>query len=668
MSVDTAKGNPYLDHASQIFVDAIKRLRDMEANFHPSMIKDYEATKKQVISRAVDLVKLGVDSYSDGEAVGIQVGEEIYDLEAKDIKESIGEDEFCILFPEDEARGEAEEEPRVNEDERGKEEDPYPAIYPQYGFHGQSGMYGQNPIVDMVSYFLAPFAHAMMPQMVQPQSYPQQSRFKRVEGSDLLNDVNNFQHKIMLLEQEKTEAKKKAESLKDRCVELQEKISDAEKRLVTEREDAEGQVEALRLEKEELNDLLAQAVNNASVVEDERRSLEEQIGQLKDDIAKKEAEQAEKAAKYEELMEAKAGMEKSLADLKREEEKERNIANNKISSLEGELSRVRGSLEETKKALAKAEESIKASEEAKKSAESASKDTDKKVADLERQIAAQKERADKGQKRAEESERTVNALKKEKEKLSGDLDALRKEDEKLKEQVNKLKEGDQERNSYYKKLEQENGDLKKLAYEDAKSGVMNLNAFNRDFVAVDKNDVVLGMVSIRGMKVVNMSYGRNAGDNIISNVAKELMNRFKKETVYRIMGDQFVIIASGEPHDSVHGKLFEAQNVLMQDSINIVFGCAVGRNCDDLGQMVSVAESTMNQMKSGVIDGGYQMPVQTPSMQVPMQNAQPVQTAAPVSSYRATEPAAAKLEPTPAAQAGEPEEVNIDEMLAQYMN
>ena len=246
----------------------------------------------------------------------------------------------------------------------------------------------------------------------------------------------------------------------------------------------------------------------------------------------------------------------------------------------------------------------------------------------------------------------VTNLKKEKEALKAEADNLKKDRNELTEQIEKLNEGDSEKQNFYRKLEEENALLKDLAYVDDKTGVWNLNAFNKDFPTMedDKDSTILAMVSITGTKMINITYGKKRGDKVIKIVAEELSKIYSKDHIYRILGDQFEVIITGENYEDVESKLKTLKESLAKQQINVSYGIAIGANCTTLQQMVKVSEDNAIQMKSGA-ESGHILADNTP--------AEKTEEKAPQEK---------KPEKPKPVTPDDPEEVDVDDMLMQYMN
>ncbi len=102
---------------------------------------------------------------------------------------------------------------------------------------------------------------------------------------------------------------------------------------------------------------------------------------------------------------------------------------------------------------------------------------------------------------------------------------------------------------------QELGSTRKLAYTDALTGIKNKRAFTEVQEELE-NKIASGKLSelgiivcdLNGLKNINDTQGHEAGDIYIKDAAKIICNVFKHSPVFRIGGDEFVILLSGEDY------------------------------------------------------------------------------------------------------------------------
>ncbi len=119
-----------------------------------------------------------------------------------------------------------------------------------------------------------------------------------------------------------------------------------------------------------------------------------------------------------------------------------------------------------------------------------------------------------------------------------------------------------EKNEYKKQLEetrerereqkQELGSAKLLAYTDPLTGVKNKLAYIEQVEIIDK-DIEYGRIEqfgivvfdLNGLKVINDTLGHDEGDKYIKSGSRLICKKFCHSPVYRIGGDEFVVILQG---------------------------------------------------------------------------------------------------------------------------
>ena len=105
------------------------------------------------------------------------------------------------------------------------------------------------------------------------------------------------------------------------------------------------------------------------------------------------------------------------------------------------------------------------------------------------------------------------------------------------------------------------------AYMDAMTGVGNKTAYlacvkerNRR-IAEGTADFSVVVFDINGLKTINDVYGHECGDRIIKDAAKQIMQVFGADHVYRIGGDEFIAVllkVTPDEIDEMFGKLDDA--------------------------------------------------------------------------------------------------------------
>lgn len=126
---------------------------------------------------------------------------------------------------------------------------------------------------------------------------------------------------------------------------------------------------------------------------------------------------------------------------------------------------------------------------------------------------------------------------------------------------------------------------------DALTGVKNVNAYDRHVEEIKRRikdnssfRFAVAIFDINDLKSMNDSFGHPAGDKLIVRAAKLICNSFKHSPVYRIGGDEFVTILTGEDyanreviirklHESI--KKTSSLDQADQNFISLAFGVAI---------------------------------------------------------------------------------------------
>ena len=148
---------------------------------------------------------------------------------------------------------------------------------------------------------------------------------------------------------------------------------------------------------------------------------------------------------------------------------------------------------------------------------------------------------------------------------------------------------------YEKQLEQKQESLEYISQYDSLTDVHNRYCYNLFLEQSKKNmlkNTGIIFADVNGLKTVNDNYGHNFGDRIILNFAKCMKRYFDQQQIYRISGDEFVVII---PDISV--SEFEQKVESFQGEVNETDIASVGSMWQtsilDLRQEVYKAEQLM---------------------------------------------------------------------------
>ncbi len=109
--------------------------------------------------------------------------------------------------------------------------------------------------------------------------------------------------------------------------------------------------------------------------------------------------------------------------------------------------------------------------------------------------------------------------------------------------------------------------MEQLANHDSLTGVRNKTAYNSMILQIaDDKKVGLAIVDLNYLKRINDNHGHDKGDLAIKNLCSHICNVFSHSPVFRIGGDEFVVVLHGydlEHHDS----LIEKFNTMVEENI-----------------------------------------------------------------------------------------------------
>ena len=121
-------------------------------------------------------------------------------------------------------------------------------------------------------------------------------------------------------------------------------------------------------------------------------------------------------------------------------------------------------------------------------------------------------------------------------------------------------------------------EARRMAAVDALTGVKNKTSYtlweekiNEEIKKGEKEPFAVVVCDINSLKAVNDLYGHKEGDACIKNGCRKICGVFSHSPVFRIGGDEFVVILSGEDY-AVRNRLLEQINAIPRDASKIRFG------------------------------------------------------------------------------------------------
>lgn len=153
-----------------------------------------------------------------------------------------------------------------------------------------------------------------------------------------------------------------------------------------------------------------------------------------------------------------------------------------------------------------------------------------------------------------------------------------------------------EETKYETELKEQHKMLLKLSYYDALTGVQNRNRYDEYLSRCKKEKIPcagFAFADINGLKSLNDVYGHLAGDRLLTGFTDILLEYFSRETIYRISGDEFILIVPDVTQESFH-KIMEEVIRKSQSQGNIAsIGYIWDENITDIQKRVKAAEQLM---------------------------------------------------------------------------
>ena len=141
------------------------------------------------------------------------------------------------------------------------------------------------------------------------------------------------------------------------------------------------------------------------------------------------------------------------------------------------------------------------------------------------------------------------------------------------------------------KIKRQRNDLvnmKNLAYADSLTNVKNKTAYDDTTGYIDGQikagtaEFAVIMCDLNYLKIINDNYGHKAGDQALKRAAEILCQAFPMSTVFRIGGDEFVVIPSGFEYTKLEERLETLKLMLDEEK----------QSSDEINKQVSISVGT----------------------------------------------------------------------------
>lgn len=129
--------------------------------------------------------------------------------------------------------------------------------------------------------------------------------------------------------------------------------------------------------------------------------------------------------------------------------------------------------------------------------------------------------------------------------------------------------------STYEKIQEYTAYIDALAHRDSLTGVKNSLAYSEAVAELNKEinhtRPAFGVLvaDINNLKLTNDKYGHDIGNALIVRAAKILSDTFKNCPIFRIGGDEFVVVLKGKDYDNYRSLLTKLDNAYSKEAIPV---------------------------------------------------------------------------------------------------
>lgn len=166
-------------------------------------------------------------------------------------------------------------------------------------------------------------------------------------------------------------------------------------------------------------------------------------------------------------------------------------------------------------------------------------------------------------------------------------------------------------------LKEHVSEMNAIAYKDALTHVKNKNAYEEKKRSIEKElhekgEVEFGIVmaDINLLKTINDLYGHDKGDEYIKGACKIICDTYSHSSIYRIGGDEFVVLLQGRDYanrDQLIKVARDIFDVIMHDTekkawtrYSMALGMSIWQSGDDFDVVFSRADQNMYEEKAKI--------------------------------------------------------------------
>lgn len=148
--------------------------------------------------------------------------------------------------------------------------------------------------------------------------------------------------------------------------------------------------------------------------------------------------------------------------------------------------------------------------------------------------------------------------------------------------------------------------VRKLSNEDPTTGLQNRNAFEKSIADIRRksfDSLSCVFIDVNGLHEMNKEYGHKAGDRMLQTVADALLQEFTSEQVFRIGGDEFVVLSMDSTMNECALKMERVTQRITSLDYSIAYGIAHRENGIGADSIVQEADRKMLENKRAYYAG-----------------------------------------------------------------
>ena len=111
------------------------------------------------------------------------------------------------------------------------------------------------------------------------------------------------------------------------------------------------------------------------------------------------------------------------------------------------------------------------------------------------------------------------------------------------------------------------------------------------------NNLGVAFVDANGLGIINNMYGYKMGNELLKTVTESLVNNFKQTYIYRIGGDELVVICSDITKELFYERIASSRIFLEDTPFGASFGVVYTDKTDDLDGVIDLASIKMKKAK-----------------------------------------------------------------------